>query len=254
MDFSAKEKIQQAKKGFQQDLFAPGYAQIISDEEHLASLMQLSELSSGKRFLDIGTGGGYVAFELHRQNPAISIVGIDIVEKIVAANNKKARESKTDSIEFMDFDGMNLPFDDASFYGAISRYVFHHFPKPAFSALEICRVLEPGGWCIISDPMADPDDDCDFVNRFGALKEDGHVKYYREAELVDLFKEAGLVLESKFTSAITFPRVLDDRYSKLVANTPRRIVERYGIRNEKDAIFITVQVMNIRFRKLLSGS
>ncbi len=254
MDFDAKEKIQKAKKGFEQDLFAPGYAQIISDEEHLAGLVHLSELRSGKCFLDIGTGNGYVAFELHRRNPGISIVGIDIVEKIVEANNKKVSRSNNGSIKFVSFDGMNLPFGDASFYGAISRYAFHHFPNPEVSTSEIYRVLEPGGWCIISDPMANPADDCDFVNRFGALKEDGHVRYYRETEIGDLFKEAGFVIESRFISAITFPRVLDDRYAGLVANTPRHIVEKYEIRFEKDAIFITVQVMNIRFRKPLSES
>ena len=250
----AQKKVQQAKKGFEQDLFAPGHAQIISDEEHLAELMRSADLQSGRRFLDIGTGGGYVAFELLRRNPEISVVGIDIVEKIIAANNKKAAESNSGSVEFMGFDGMNLPFDDALFYGAISRYAFHHFPQPALSASEIRRILEPGGWCIISDPMADPDDDYDFINQFGALKDDGHVRYYRETELVELFKEAGLALESKFISAITFPRVLDDRYTALVANTPRRIIERYGIRIEKDSIYITMQVMNIRFRKPLPAA
>jgi L-amino acid N-acyltransferase YncA/ubiquinone/menaquinone biosynthesis C-methylase UbiE len=245
----ARKKVEQAKKGFERDLFAPGYAQIISDEEHLAGLVRLSELRSGKRFLDIGTGSGYVAFELLRRNPEISVAGVDIVEKAVAANNQKAREIENGRIEFLTFDGMRLPFGDGTFYGVISRYAFHHFPQPALSVSEIFRVLEPEGWCIISDPMADPADDCDFVNQFGALKDDGHVRYYLETELVKLFREAGLVVENKFMSAITFPRALDTRYTELVAKTPRRIVETYGIRLEKDSIYMTVQVMNIRLRK-----
>jgi SAM-dependent methyltransferase len=249
MNTDAEKKVQQAKKGFEHDLFAPGYAQIISDEEYLAGLMRLSELQPGKRFLDIGTGAGYVAFELLRQNPEISVVGIDIVEKAVAANNQKAREIENRRIEFLTFDGMHLPFGDCAFYGVISRYAFHHFPQPALSASEICRVLEPGGWCIIADPMADPADDYDFVNQFGALKDDGHVRYYREPELVELLRKPGLMRESQFRSVITFPRLLDARYTELVAKTPRRIVESYGIRLDKDSIYMTVQVVNIRFRK-----
>jgi SAM-dependent methyltransferase len=249
MNTDAQKKVDQAKKGFERDLFAPGYAQIISDEEHLAGLIRLSDLRSGKRFLDIGTGSGYVAFELLRRNPEISVVGIDIVEKIVEANNKKARENGSARIEFINFDGMNLPFPDGRFYGIISRYAFHHFPRPALSAAGIFRILEPGGWCIISDPMANSADDVDFINRFGALKDDGHVRYYRETELVGLFREAGLALDGKFVSAITFPRELDVRYTDLAAQTPRRIVDMYGIRLEKNLIYITMQVMNVRFRR-----
>lgn len=249
MDNDARKIVEQARKGFGHDLFTPGYAQIISDAEHLTRLIRLSELRTGKSYLDIGTGGGYIAFEFIRQNPEISVVGIDIVENIVAVNNQKVKESKNSNIRFMSYNGMTMPFSDSTFHGVVSRYAFHHFPQPALSAFEIHRILEPGGWCIISDPMADPADDGDFVNRFGALKNDGHVRYYPEMELMDIFIQAGFEPDSKFYSAITFPRELDERYTKLLANTPPHILERYKIRVEKDSIYITVQVMNIRLRK-----
>ncbi len=241
--------VEKAKESFGRDWLTPGYSQIISDAEHLANILKLCDVLPGKSYLDIGTGSGYVAFELARRHPAVSVAGVDIVEQVIAADNQKAQENHDSNLRFLSFAGTQLPFDDGSFHGAVSRYAFHHFPLPDLSAREIYRVLEPGGFCVISDPLADESDEVDFVNGFGALRDDGHVRYYREPALVELFEKAGFTAERRFRSAITFPRATDERYERLLAQTAARVLELYGVRIEEEQIYITLQVMNICFRK-----
>ena len=245
----AQDIVRKAKEGFGRDWLTPGYSQLISDAEHLANLLKVCDVLPGKSYLDIGTGSGYVAFELARQHPAVSVAGIDIVEQVIAADNQKARETHAHNLRFTSFAGMQLPFDAGSFYGAISRYAFHHFPLPDLSAREIYRILEPGGWCVISDPLADEGDGVAFVNAFGALRDDGHVRYYREPALVELFEKAGFTVERKFYSAMTFPRPMDERYERLLAQTAAHILELYGVRVEGNQVYITMRIMNIGFRK-----
>ncbi len=248
-DRQAQEMVDKARVAFGHDLLTPGYSGIISDNEHLAGILKLCDLLPGRRYLDIGTGTGYVAFELAAQNPSVSVTGIDIVEQVVAADNQKAHETGSCNLEFVTFGGMTFPFDAGAFHGTVCRYAFHHFPLPELTACEIRRVLEPGGFCVISDPMALAEDRADFVNRFGALKDDGHRRYYPQAELVSLFEKAGFFVELCFASKITFSRRLDDRYAELLEQSDLRILESYAVHVEGEEIWITLPVMNIRFRR-----
>jgi ubiquinone/menaquinone biosynthesis C-methylase UbiE len=248
-DDAAKETVRKARQSFEHDLLDPHYARVISDSEHLANLLGLCELSSGKRYLDIGTGTGYLAFELARQHAEVFITGVDIVEQVTALNNQKAQEGSSQRLNFVSYEGMRLPFADGIYHGVVSRYAFHHFPEPNLSAREIYRVLELDGWCVISDPMADAGDETDFVNEYAALKNDGHVRYYTEAALRELFKQTGFEVDAKFYSAVTFPRETDERYERLLAKTGTRVLGLYKTRVEKNLIYLTVPVLNLRFRK-----
>ncbi len=244
-----KEIIAQAKQGFTRDLFTPGYDKIIADAEHLSKLIKFGEFKSGKNYLDIGTGAGYIAFELARQFPNIGVTGIDIVEPIIAVNNQKVQAQNYQNLKFLSYEGTHFPFEDNSFHGALSRYAFHHFPLPDVSASEIYRVLEPGGFCIIDDLTTDMADEENFVNQFAALKHDGHVSYHNESALINFFEQAGFKVEDKFYSAITFPRDPNDDYTKLLAKTAPQILDIYKVNVTETVIYITVQVLNIRFRK-----
>lgn len=210
--------------------------------------MSLCQIVEGKRYLDLGTGNGYIAFEMAKQNPHIFVTGLDIVHKAMAANNQRARAEAYHHLDFMGYQGTTLPFDDTEFFGVISRYAFHHFPDPALSAAEIARILETGGFCLIADPIPHKYDETDFINRFMALKDDGHVRFHSANELEALFTQVGLSVEKQFSSSLTFPRQMNLDYEQLIAQTPPEILQAYQLRLAGDQVYVTVEVLNTRCR------
>lgn len=53
---------------------------------------------------------------------------------------------------YLQADGMRLPFADGSFDLVLTSEVLEHILEPENMLLEICRVLKPGGRCIITTP------------------------------------------------------------------------------------------------------
>jgi ubiquinone/menaquinone biosynthesis C-methylase UbiE len=229
-------------------LFAQNYSQIHSDEQHLTTLLNLCQLVKGKRYLDLGTGNGYIAFELARQSPDIFVIGMDIVAKAVEVNNQKAKIEKYSHVNFIAYQGVELPFDDRQFFGVVSRYAFHHFPNPTLAAKEISRIVERDGFCIIADPVPNRQDKTEFINQFASLKDDGHVRFHTGEEIESIFGGAGFRVEEQATSSITFPREMKREYERLIEQTPRGILEAYQSRIEENRVYVTVEVLNTRFK------
>ena len=246
---SRQEIIDRAKAGFEADLFRHDYASIHYDQHQLTALLDLCPLISQKRYLDLGTGNGYVAFALARLSSRISVTGIDIAHRAVVANKERARAKLMGHLDFISYGGTLLPFKQSSFFGAISRYAFHHFPDPDLSAAELFRSLEPGGFCIIADPVPESNDRIDFINRFMALKDDGHVAFRSSFELAAIFEKVGFQPEAHFSTSITFPRELTDDYLRLIADTPDSIRQAYRLRLDRGHVYLTVGVSNICFRR-----
>lgn len=244
---NAKKIVEKAKQGFEKDLFAEDYAEVHSDKRHLTDLLRLCQIKRGKRYLDLGTGNGYIAFELAKQHPHIFVAGVDIVHKAVAANKRRAKLEGRGHLDFASYEGTVLPFGPSEFFGVLSRYAFHHFPDPALSASEIQRVLEAGGFFIMADPVPEVEDDVEFLNRFAALKDDGHVRFHSAADLESLYRCAGFRVDEQFSSSITFPRRLNGDYERLIERTPREILGAYQLRIEGDQVYLTVEVLNTRF-------
>ena len=108
-------RIESAKKWFAKDLLDPRYDSLYADEMHLQSLIDKCNLLGGKKYLDIGTGSGYVAFALARKNPKALITGIDIVEDSISRNARKAKDSGLqDRVKFISYPGTVLLFEKRS--------------------------------------------------------------------------------------------------------------------------------------------
>jgi len=243
-----EQVVERARQGFEIDLFAEDYVQVHSDERHLSALLGLCQIVEGGRYLDLGTGNGYVAFELANRKPQILITGSDIVSKAVDANRRRAELEGHHNLDFVECRGTELPFGDGEFFGVVSRYAFHHFPNPRASAAEISRVLRTGGFCVIADPVPDALDEPDFINRFAGLKNDGHVRFHMRREIESIFADAGFALEEQTTSSITFHREVNEDYERLLEDTAQEVKDAYGLRLEGNRICLTVEVLNTRFR------
>lgn len=104
-----------------------------------------ANIESSSVCLDLGCGDGLKSGPWVSENAA-SYLGADISSTAVA----KARESGL-SAEVIE-DAASLPFDDNSFDVVICMEVMEHLFRPDKAAVEIVRVLRPGGKLLATVP------------------------------------------------------------------------------------------------------
>lgn len=218
----ALEKVRQARDSFGRILQHKVYMDVIRDDRHLSLLLELVQGGGYKRILDIGTGMGYLAFPLAAAYSDAQVYGIDIAESIIDKNRERVREDGIVNLIFRTFDGIHYPFEEGSFDLIVSRYAFHHFPDPGNEAGQIGRLLAPGGRVLISDPVRAQEDQNGVIDTFMRIKKDGHIRFYTETELEQLFAEAGLHQEKQTFTHMAFPFAPNPEYAQLY----RKITDR----------------------------
>jgi ubiquinone/menaquinone biosynthesis C-methylase UbiE len=241
--------IAQARQGFDNRLHTEEYHKIHSDQAHLKALMEFLEVRPARKYLDLGTGNGYLAFEMARRFPEIFVTGVDIATNAIHQDQALVQERQIGNLEFLEYDGGRLPLEDDFCWGCISRYAFHHFPDAASSAGELGRVTQSHGFVIIADPIMYDEDTSGFIDRLQQLKPDGHVHYYRMQELDDVFRQAGFSRQAQFLTKLTYPREMNADYRRLFEQTPAAVLGRYQIAIGDPLVQITVTIRNVMYRK-----
>jgi len=103
------------------------------------------------RLLDIGSGIGGPARWFARRF-GCQVTGVDLTPEFCAvAQELSRRTGMTSSVQFHVGDALALPFGDAAFDGAYSMNVSMNIADKAALYREIRRVLEPGGWLLLSE-------------------------------------------------------------------------------------------------------
>lgn len=232
------ENVKQAKASFDRILDNKVYANIIKDDKHLAVLMGLVEGCQFRNILDIGTGTGYLAFPLAKSFPEAKVIGIDIAENVIAQNEERAKEEQIGNLSFRAFDGLEYPFAAESFDLIVSRYAFHHFPDVVNSIQQMNRLLKKGGKVLISDPMCHAEDKNRVIDDFMRVKKDGHIQFYREKELDELFLKNGFEKEKLVKTEMKFPFARKEKYQQVFENTSEAERALYRIVNDNDTIWV----------------
>ena len=98
--------------------------------------------ASGRRWLDVGCGGGAFTELVSQRCAPSSLDGIDPAEAQLAF--ARARPGTVAS-RFRQGDAMALPFADGSFDAATMALVIFFVPDPAKGVAEMARVVAPGG-------------------------------------------------------------------------------------------------------------
>lgn len=97
---------------------------------------------AGKNVLDVATGTGRAARETALRGAQVT--GVDIAPGLLeVAREHAAREGH--AIDFQQADAEALPFEDASFDGALSTFGVMFSVEPEAAAAELARVVKPGG-------------------------------------------------------------------------------------------------------------
>jgi demethylmenaquinone methyltransferase/2-methoxy-6-polyprenyl-1,4-benzoquinol methylase len=96
--------------------------------------------------LDVATGTGDLALELARTRGVTSVVGVDLLETMVArAARKQARKRTRVPVDFMVGDALSLPFPDGAFACVTSAFALRNVPDLEGALAEMMRVVRPGG-------------------------------------------------------------------------------------------------------------
>lgn len=252
MKENAEKSICATREEFEKSfLTGEFYNKQTADQEHLKQIIDFLQMKEGMRILDLGAGSGFLSFPIAKANPSCEIVGLDIVEKALEANNERAKEEGIDNLSFVCYNGMDFPFEDGSFDMVITRYALHHFPEIEHSIGEVARVLKSGGNFFVSDPCPNDCDVTRFVDGYMQLKKDGHIKFYTRKEWQDICRKFAMSEAKFFQSAIRFPKKRDTAYGfeELLEKHAKEIIQSYDLVVTDTEIYVTEQVNNIMFLK-----
>lgn len=120
------------------------FIKIMFRETYKKMLIQLdSEIASGQKILDIGTGTGIIPFSVCPK--VTSVVATDISPEMIHTAKQKQKACGIDNIDFQVQDAYDLSFPDKSFDVVIAANLLHLLFEPEKPLSEAKRVLKDNG-------------------------------------------------------------------------------------------------------------
>jgi len=116
-------------------------------DQHGRTILVEKTVKPGDRVLDCGAGTGSTALlAARRVGKAGNVALLDMSDGMLAvARDRIAQAGLSDVVEFEIGDMFHLPYQDGSFDAVLSTYSMCPLADPAKGAMELCRVVRPGG-------------------------------------------------------------------------------------------------------------
>lgn len=190
-DLIQEEFDRQAERWFRRELAAPERAM-------LDQIVQLAEIRSEDRVLDVACGTGLVSFALAPY--AREVVGIDISPGMLAKAREIRHHRTVRNVHFVLGEAEHLPFKDGEFDAVVCRLAIHHFAHPEGEIREMARVLKFGGRLVISDTVSSEDErEARLHNALERLRDPSHARMLPPTELKQIIESTGLRLGTVYT-------------------------------------------------------
>ena len=192
--------------------------------EDLDALEAIARQHRPERALDLGAGGGHVAYRL--AGHAGRVTAVDLSTGMMEAVHAEAQARGLTNIETCVAPAERLPFDDASFDLLACRFSAHHWREWSAGLREARRVLKPGAPAVFIDiisPTYAPFDT--HLQAVELLRDPSHVRDYTQGEWAEALAEAGFRLRGTVT------RRLRMDYPSWVERMRTPEVHRAGIRS-----------------------
>jgi SAM-dependent methyltransferase len=217
----------------------------IADPGALQAIVAAAAPGPDDTLLDVACGGGLVvcAFAPHVRHAN----GIDMTPAMLDRARALAAEQGLGNVSWREGDVAALPWPDAAFTIAVTRFAVHHFPDPAAVLREMVRVCAPGGRIVVVDTCASPDPaKAARFNRLEKLRDPSHARALPLGELRGLFRNAGLG-----EPRVTHSELRDTVDNLLARSFPNpgdasRIVAMFAAAAEDDSLGIPVRHLGER--------
>ncbi len=170
-------------------------------DDTLAALVELAPADPEARWLEVACGPGLVARRLAAR--VGEVIGVDLTPAMVAKASAEAEREGIAKVRFEVGDATALPFEDASFDGAVTRFSLHHVPAPGRVLAEMARVVRPGGTVLVLDHLGDEDRDAfAWSAEIERLRDPSHWASLSATRLRELAAAAGLEAERVETAPL----------------------------------------------------
>lgn len=108
-----------------------------------ADIARLRDVPPGTAILDVPSGGGS-AFRGIPDHGQVRYCAVDLAVAQLDRARAEAAKRGLDSIEYLQADVVDMPYESESFDVCVSYGSLHCFPDPRAALTEILRVLKPG--------------------------------------------------------------------------------------------------------------
>ena len=163
--------------------------------EDLAWIAQRAQDSGATRALDLGCGGGHVAYALAAH--VRRVTASDLSAGMLAAVAATAQERRLANIATQQAPAEALPFADGAFDMLACRFTAHHWRDLAGGLREARRVLAKGRPAIFVDGVAAENPLFDtHLQAVELLRDPSHVRDYRPGEWLAALGAAGFEVVS----------------------------------------------------------
>ena len=111
----------------------------------------LAPLESGAVIVDLGTGPGILAIELHKLLPQAKIIGVDLSSDMLEIARKNADEAGMSDFETRLGKAEEIPIESDSVSLVVTQSSFHEWEDQHKGLSEIFRILRSGGSLMLKD-------------------------------------------------------------------------------------------------------
>jgi ubiquinone/menaquinone biosynthesis C-methylase UbiE len=169
------------------------YSAVHAQGEDLDALEAIVRGRTPRRALDLGCGGGHVAYRLAPY--AGSVVASDLSAEMLTAVAATAREKGLTNIETRTAAAERLPFEGAAFDFLGCRFSAHHWRDFRAGLREARRVLAIGSTAVFIDAVSPGPPALDtHLQAVELLRDTSHVRDYSAAEWTASLTEAGFAI------------------------------------------------------------
>lgn len=182
-----------------QSQFGPRAALYVTSALHAAgpdldALEAIAAETRPGRALDLGCGGGHVAYRLARH--AGEVVACDLSPDMLAVVARTAGERGFANIRTREAAAERLPFDDASFDLVATRFSAHHWRAFDAGLAEAHRVARPGATAVFIDSASPGRALHDtHLQAVEVLRDTSHVRNHTVAEWSAAVERAGFTVQ-----------------------------------------------------------